>query len=744
MTGPYASSMEHLRDELARVDCLVRAQLLRFERAHPEAQRERYWHLTDEYLESLAHDDEHPPLALFDPPAEVRQLLARADEHRAAIDARVQASAGRGLRLRRLLDQFGLDDREQDALLIALLPSLHSTHRHRFGVLQHDPARTTASVGLLVEMLARNGDELATLLAMLGSSGKLATARLIALSGADDEPIALRSVTVDDRVLTHLLGSDPLDARLVGIAHWYDAPVSLPSLPLLPETMHRLEALPDLRVEALWQRLRIKFSGPDPELAVQSCAAVARASQRRLLVIDVASALAAPVAWPLVIDLALREARLADGLPMFKGAGSFDDAPEHRGAREQLICKLATFPLPAVIEVGGHHTASWPGRGVWMSFHLDAPTLDMREHLWEPLIASAPGLAADAHALTRTLASSFRFTASQIDHAWRAARSISRRRDIFSDAVGPDDLFSACRQQSAHELVAFAQRIEPRRDLKLENDIVLPAASMRVLTELRGRIRNHRRVQGAMGLGAHMRLARGVTAMFVGGSGTGKTMAAEVLASEQHIDLYRIDLGSLVSKWVGETEKNLSRIFAEAERANCMLFFDEADAMFGHRGEVKGGQDRWANLQVNHLLQCIEDYSGTVVLATNLCQNMDEAFKRRIHMVAEFPAPNAPSRLAIWDRLLPGNGKRAVTADDLQEIAHRFELTGGNIRNVVLDACYRALDGNGTTVTTRHIAASTAREYQKSGRPVMQAEFGRFYDWAIQDVIAPAQVASSV
>jgi SpoVK/Ycf46/Vps4 family AAA+-type ATPase len=241
-----------------------------------------------------------------------------------------------------------------------------------------------------------------------------------------------------------------------------------------------------------------------------------------------------------------------------------------------------------------------------------------------------------------------------------------------------------------------------------------------------------------MGLGHHMRLGRGVTALFVGGSGTGKSMAAEVLASEQHVDLYRVDLASLTSKWLGETEKNLGRVFADAERANCLLFFDEADAMFGQRGEVKEARDRWANLEVNYLLQRIEDYSGVVILATNLRQNIDDAFQRRIHVVVEFPMPDAQSRRAIWGRLMPAAPHAQVADADVDELAQRFDLTGGSIRNVVLDACYRALEDGTEAVTTRHLAASVAREYQKTSRPVTRGEFGRFYDWAMHDVVMPA------
>ena len=276
----------------------------------------------------------------------------------------------------------------------------------------------------------------------------------------------------------------------------------------------------------------------------------------------------------------------------------------------------------------------------------------MRERLWTAQL-SAEGHLSDRGTLVSDLAAAFQLTGSQLRDAAQAARALARRRDPFAPVLEADDLYAACRRLSATRLVAFAQRTEPRTKLTLDRDVVLPPANKRALAELQARIRNHPRVHGAMGLGPHLRLGRGVTALFVGGSGTGKTMAAEVLASEQGVDLYRVDLAALISKCVGETEKNLSRVFAEAEDSNGIIFFDEADALFGKRGEVDEARDRWANLEVNYLLQRVEEYSGVVVLATNLRQNIDEAFNRRLHVVVDFPLPDPALRRLLWNGSCP-------------------------------------------------------------------------------------------
>lgn len=741
---PYTSNIEHLREELARAAGLLRAQLLRFQLAAPEAQRERFWHLSDDYLESLALDDGHSPLALFDTRPEMTLLLESAAARRADIDRRVIATRAGILRLPRLASEYGLSGEETDSLLLALLATLHSTYRHWFGILQRDAARAQPTAGLIVEMLATSGADLARQFNQLAPGGTLATARLIVLAGGDDDVLASRAVHVDDRVVAYLFGGDEIDPRVAPALRWFDQPVQLASLPLSTENAIRLEMLPNLRAAepSYLKGLRLRFAGPDPQLAIEAGATVAAGLRQRLLVLDVAAA-AADSTWPLVVELALREARLAGALPMLIGVAALLESPEHQHRCDQLMRCLSRFPHPAALDMGSTGATGCRMEGDWIPFQLDAPTMEMREKLWQRLLAAEPNSVAAPDTVAHSLARSFQLTSSQIGDAWRAARGLARHRNVFMSSVEAADLFNGCRQQSAQRLVAFAQRIEPRHGLTLERDIVLPAASMAVLGELRARIRNHARLHSVMGLGEHMRLGRGVIALFVGGSGTGKTMAAEVLASEHQIDLYRIDLAALVSKWVGETEKNLSRVFADAERANCMLFFDECDAMFGRRGDVKEAHDRWANLEVNYLLQRIEDYSGVVILATNLRQNIDDAFQRRIQVVVDFPVPDAGARRAIWERLVPTGAQRGVSPEDISEMSQRFELSGGNIRNVVLDACYRALDDGKECVTARHLAASTAREFQKTSRPVTRGDFGRFYDWAMQDVVDPAGLPSA-
>jgi SpoVK/Ycf46/Vps4 family AAA+-type ATPase len=214
--------------------------------------------------------------------------------------------------------------------------------------------------------------------------------------------------------------------------------------------------------------------------------------------------------------------------------------------------------------------------------------------------------------------------------------------------------------------------------------------------------------------------------LFAGESGTGKTMAAQVLGADLGLDLFRIDLAATVSKYIGETEKNLDRIFSAAEGSNAILFFDEADALFGRRSDVRDSHDRYANIEVSYLLQRMDSYPGAVILATNFRQNMDDAFLRRLDFVVDFPFPEAADRRRIWELVLPG---QAPLADDVDTafLANQFKLAGGNIRNASLAGAFLAAD-EGSAIGMRHLVRGVALEYAKLGRLTLESDFERFHE----------------
>lgn len=731
MTTPYSNDREHLDDELRRVDSLVRAQALRWKLTIAATKPESLWgmlHVSAEELDAyLAAPFVAPgelPAALDEPLA---GLWAQAAEHRREIDERIGASPEPS-RLTRLIQAFGLSGLERDILLIALLAQLDGRYQRLFGVLQDDASRAAPAMFLIREILQPVAAAPGAVVSAALGSRPLRVNGIVELDG--DEPLASSSVRVDERIVEFLGGGDALDARLRGIAQ-----TVAPDEGAAPEHAALGAWLREQRARAALDAV-VFLHGPYGAGHERTATALAADAGAGLVVCDVGAALQCAAGWQRCVSLAFREARLRDAGILWRGCELLltDDAL----ARAWDVLVGAAEEFSGLTLLASETTWDPAGRlhqKPFVRIDLKAPGFPERRSLWQRHLAAGVAVGAERDALAQFLATSFQLTEGQILDSLASARGLALQRDWGNPVLTAEDLAEACRRQSARRLVTFSRRIEPRPELGFA-DIVLPPSSARQLQELRDRIANRGRVKGELGLNGSLPLREGLVAMFTGSSGTGKTLAAELLARDQGVDLRRVDVSLLVSKYVGDTEKNLSRLFGEAENSNSIIFFDECDSVFGKRGEVKDPRDRWAAMQVNYLLERIEAYSGVVILASNMRQNIDEAFTRRLDMILEFPLPGPEGRLQILRGMLP-DGVLRPADEELESIAARFRLSGGNLRNVVVDAAFRALSEAGEErpeITLRHLVLGTAREYQKLGRPVAKAEFGQeFYALLGQD-----------
>ena len=294
------------------------------------------------------------------------------------------------------------------------------------------------------------------------------------------------------------------------------------------------------------------------------------------------------------------------------------------------------------------------------------------------------------------------------------AKASTRPGDFILTA---EDAWHACRDKSGGNSAVLAQRLTP---CYTWDDIVLPDDLMRQLREIADQVAARAQVYERWGFGARLPRGRGINALFSGPSGTGKTMAAEILANHLQLDLYRIDLAGVVSKYIGETEKNLRNVFDAAEQSGAILFFDEADALFGKRTEVKDSHDRYANIEVNYLLQRMEDFRGLAILCTNRRSALDRAFLRRLRFLVEFPFPDGENRRMIWQKVFPS---QAPMAPFDPSALSRLEISGGNIRNIALNAAFLAA-GQNTNIGMEHVLHAARREYSKIDKMLTEAEFG--------------------
>ncbi|MEE1773191.1 ATP-binding protein [Streptomyces sp. JV185] len=594
-------------------------------------------------------------------------------------------------RLTSLAGEFGLTDLDVEILLISLVPDLDDRFEAFYGYLNDDVTRRRPSIGLALGLCGLSpADQVAR--GRLSARAPLREGRLLLVEDLD-RPFLSRALRVPDRVTAHLLGDDTPDPRLADLlAPWRAVPGVGDPAPLAGALAHG----------ASLAYLSEDQGGAGTALAA---AALTRAGHR-VLGLDLARLAEDPSPAEAVRSL-VREARLT-------GAGVVC-APLDAVSREhpELLRLLTGTPVPTILVGRAPWDASWSAAPPLL---LHAPRVEpsTRAALWTDAYEAPVPETIDVDRLL----SPFLLTPEQIT---RAARGAAQTTHLDGGTLTPDHVRQGARAQNAAGLDRLARRIEPTVTW---DDLVLPPDTHAQLRELTARARHRDRVLGEWGMRPGGGRGRGVSALFAGDSGTGKTMSAEVIAADLGLDLYTVDLATVIDKYVGETEKNLERIFSEAAGVNGVLLFDEADAIFGKRSDVKDAHDRYANVESAYLLQRMESFDGLAILATNLRANLDDAFTRRLDLVIDFPVPDPEQRLVLWERCLGPVLPRGEDLD-LAFCAENFELAGGNIRSVAVTSAYLAAD-TGEPVTMPTLIHAIQREYQKLGRLTLASEFGPY------------------
>lgn len=519
--------------------------------------------------------------------------------------------------------------------------------------------------------------------------------RLVELDGGG--PLATRTLRIDERVLSHIVGLDYCDARLDGFV----APVDL-------HETDREAAVAAERIAAGWRPddegrwPLLQVGGGDPGVRRQLGALVASRLGFRPFVLDRAAIPQNGYERIALMRLCEREMMLAGGALLVEGEHGADAAEAGvRAFVDALDAPVILAAADAPVGIERARVRAEPER--------DDRTARVAQ--WRRALGAAAG-----HVPPGTLEQLARqFMLSRRDIAAAAAEAINPLAPKGEPLA--DRLWDAARGYARVRLSALAEPIEAAAGW---HDIVLPPDRVAQLRDIAVHVRRTAQIEEEWGWASRGRRGLGITALFAGPSGTGKTMAAEVLARELRLDLYRIDLSQVVSKYIGETEKNLRRIFEAAEASGALLLFDEADALFGKRSEVKDSHDRYANVEVSYLLQRMEAYRGLAILTTNLKGSLDSAFLRRLRFVVDFPFPDAALRAAIWGRIFPEATPLAPL--DLERLG-RLSVAGGAIRTIAINAAFAAAE-EGADVGQRHIAAAARREYDKLEKSATAAEFG--------------------
>ncbi|WP_328969937.1 ATP-binding protein [Streptomyces sp. NBC_00239] len=666
--------MDYLLGRLELVEARVRQAVAARRAADPEADDPfRGLYLSDETVQRIL---DAPQTVPWPEPVDVP-------------DREALATAAEGSRLYAVQCSFGLQELDTELLLIALAPDLDRRFEQLYGYLNDDVTRRRPTIGLALGLCGVPAVSAAAR-ARLSPDGPLLRGGLLLVEEAE-RPFLGRSLRVPDRVAAHLLGHDAIDPDLADVLR----PAPAGALPAavagdLPQRLAHCVTHAQLPVY-----LREAAGGTAREVAVDALAGAGRDA----LLLDL-TRLAARTGTEAaaLVAAAGREAALA-------GAGLVAGPVEALRESVEVLRALAGLRTPVLLTGQVGWDPQWADRTPLL-VETERIGAAARAELWRSVLGGGVGPSVAAFVLT--------------PEQMRRAAGAARQQAVLADGpVGERELLRGARAQNTSGLERLARRIRPTVGWE---DLVLPAGVLGQLRELAARARHRDRVLGDWGMRPGGGRGRGVMALFAGDSGTGKTMSAEVVAGALGLDLYTVDLATVVDKYVGETEKNLERIFTEAAGVNGVLLFDEADAVFGKRSEVKDAHDRYANVESAYLLQRMETFDGLAVLATNLRANLDEAFTRRLDLVVDFPLPDAEQRLALWDRCLGAALPRGEDLD-LGFCARSFELAGGDIRSAAVTAAYLAADA-GRAVSMTDLVVAVGREYRKLGRLCLESEFG--------------------
>lgn len=728
MTMAYNNSLEYLMDELSLLDTRLSLAVSRFR--DENRKNDNDWnkfsglYITDEEIDSIIQKSKSKISA--------RQISHEAYEWIEKMTFKINERKSEStkkkmhLSLPHLSQVFSLSDFEINMIIICLAPEIDSKYEKFYAYLQNDITKKRPTMGFILDLLCTTIEEKIYSRRYFHQSAPLFKFRILEFdeSQSDSQSLLSKPLKIDRHIINFLLSLVQIDPKIEPFSKL----VTTKDYHTIQIRLHE-----DLKnkICSHIQKLAHDKNKGGPVFYFQGPYGIGK----KTLALSVSSELGVPI---LIVNIAkisnhpfpvdeiivhfLREALLQGASLYLDNLDILFETNDEKSnkIRDSVMMYLRDFT--GLLFFAGEK--SWKSSRFENSLPLtiDFPSISysVRKKVWS-LLLKPYSIEND---ISIDLANKFRFTPGQIKDAVASALNLAAIEHENKSTLSVESLYKGCGLQCNEKLASFAKKTEPKYRL---DDIILPKGKKKQLEEVINHAKYRNQVYSEWGFEEKLSLGKGLNILFAGESGTGKTMAAQILANELNLELYKIDLSLLMSKYIGETEKNINSIFKEAETSNAILFFDEADAIFGKRSEVQDAHDRYANVEINYLLQKLEEHKEIVILASNFPKNIDHAFIRRMHFWIEFSFPDEQNRLEIWKKVFPDKAKLDNDDIDFKFLAKKFNITGGNIKNIALASAFLAASES-SSIKMKHLILAAKREFEKIGKPCTKSEFEKYYD----------------
>lgn len=713
---PFYSSLEYIEEQLKRLDLKLMLYL---------QQCLENGTINSNILATSSADNIFTLLNTFQvdiqDKQQIEQLLESQDNN---IESRLKAGVPAGVQipLEHISSVLGLGPFEKEIVIACLAPEINQKYQHIYGFLQNDLTEIKPNIDMLARIFLPAGQEPSLIRSVFDAQAPLVEYLLERRYDLSDNwmPLIARHLKLDDWIVNYLLDIRVLDSQLVPVAEF------IPPEEKINEGPHSELAERIINFAGYYHntgRSKLNklfyFYGPEGVGRTEQVFEICRVMNLPLLMADMEKMLMGDAFEDTLRRLG-RQTRFNNAVLCLKNAHLLVLEAGHQ-TRLNALLEMLQGHVPLTFMLGHFQwkPAKINSKFTYMDVGFPYPTASERRTHWEHF-GMQYSLAEDVN--LDKLSENFRFTRGQIETALWLSESSSVWKGDGNGQIAAEDLYNSCYAQSNRKLGILASKIKPVYTMQM---LVLPEEQMQQMQEICNQVKYRSLVYEKWGFEKRLSLGKGLNILFSGPPGSGKTMAAEVISSEIGLEIYKIDVSQVVSKYIGETEKNLEHIFSEAETSNAILFFDEADALFGKRSEVKDAHDRYANVEIGYLLQRMEEYTGIVILATNLNQNIDEAFLRRLHFNVPFPFPDKEQRRKIWQGIFPP-GAPVDAALDYDFLAEKFVLAGGNIKNIAVNAAFYAAHAI-CPISIKEIMLAAKREYKKLGKTFLMSDYAPYY-----------------